>query len=298
MGWRSRDDSWPDELDESWFPRDHGESDSRDGPDSDSGILDPDRAECWRCGGVASSDLQRCPHCGARWELEEPEDNPFRLPRSGKKARQAFLHIVGLYAVMMGVTIVAVAIQIVLHFKSGRTEEEARRSTMLVLVTVEAILTALTILGVCLIRVPSLAPRPRAERFVAWVWGLPVLAFLLGINAAYHLALRRLVGVPDEASGLEKDVWTFLLICVQPAVVEELFFRYLTLGALARLNGLHGAVWISAVMFGAAHLGAILSLPILILIGAGLGYLRVASGGLALPMLLHGIHNAVILFYS
>src|SRR5262249_45366592 len=179
--------------------------------------------------------LRRCPHCGARWELVEPEDNPFRLPRPGKEARQAFFHILGLYAVMMVVTIAAVAIQIVLHFQAEQTEEEARRSALIVLVTVEAILTALPILGVCLIRVPPLAPRPRAERLVAWVWGLPVLALLLGINVAYHFALRRLVGVPEEVGGLEKNVWTVLLICVQPAVVEELFFRYLVLGALARL---------------------------------------------------------------
>ena len=59
--------------------------------------------------------------------------------------------------------------------------------------------------------------------------------------------------------------------------------------------GMHGAVWLTAVIFGMAHLGAIAGWPVLILLGAGLGYARVYSGGLALPILLHFLHNLAVL---
>src|SRR5438128_596866 len=102
-------------------------------------LHEPELAECWRCGGLAAADLTRCPHCGARWEVMEPA-NPFRLRRRRDgEARRAFLHVVGLYVTMIVVTLVAVAIQLLLHFQAGQTEEEVRRGTLFVLVTVEAI---------------------------------------------------------------------------------------------------------------------------------------------------------------
>jgi membrane protease YdiL (CAAX protease family) len=81
-------------------------------------------------------------------------------------------------------------------------------------------------------------------------------------------------------------------------IVEELFFRYLVLGHLRTVMGMHGAVWVSSVMFGMAHVHAFGSVPILIVVGAGLGYMRVMSGSLAVPMLMHGLHNAAVLAWE
>ena len=81
----------------------------------------------------------------------------------------------------------------------------------------------------------------------------------------------------------------------QPAVIEELFFRYLALGALRSHVGLHLAVFLSSLMFAAAHLGQFPFIPALLVIGIGLGYVRHFSGGLLLPMLIHFGHNLVVL---
>jgi CAAX protease family protein len=89
---------------------------------------------------------------------------------------------------------------------------------------------------------------------------------------------------------------TFLLVCIQPAVVEEFFFRYLAMNAIRRHVGMHGTVWVVAVMFGLAHIGQPIGIPVLILAGVFLGYARILSGGLLLPMLLHLIHNTVFLY--
>src|SRR5205814_1772114 len=90
--------------------------------------------------------------------------------------------------------------------------------------------------------------------------------------------------------------WAIATICIQPAIVEELFFRYIALGTLTRVMGIAGALCVSSVMFGMAHSSVLLSIPILTVVGAGLGLVRVLSGSILLPMLLHGLHNAVVLY--
>ncbi len=87
----------------------------------------------------------------------------------------------------------------------------------------------------------------------------------------------------------------FLAVCVQPALMEELFFRYLALGVLRSSVGVHTAVLVTSVMFAMAHIGAPLGLPVLFVLGIGLGYARVASGGMLLPMAMHFLHNAAVM---
>jgi len=131
-------------------------------------------------------------------------------------------------------------------------------------------------------------------QIAAWTFALPVLAVLLVVNIGFTTVVRDLFKVEHEP-GPGLTLVTFLLICLQPALVEEWFFRHLALGALREKVGLHGAVWISGAMFGIAHLLQPLAIPYLIVVGVCLGYMRVWSGGLILPMLVHGLHNAVVL---
>ena len=153
----------------------------------------------------------------------------------------------------------------------------------------------------------AFAGRPRRHpaawhRLGTWLCSVPGFAFFLGINLAYSLTLRELFRdyLPKDQElvtlGLDREAWwAIALICIQPAIVEELFFRYLLLGHLRSHMGLNGAVWVTAVLFGMAHLGNVGGWPVLILVGAGLGYARVLSGGMALPMLLHFFHNLAVL---
>ena len=59
--------------------------------------------------------------------------------------------------------------------------------------------------------------------------------------------------------------------------------------------GGNAVVWITAVMFAAAHVGVPLSMPVLFVLGVLLGYARLASGSIYLPMVLHFLHNAVVM---
>ena len=88
--------------------------------------------------------------------------------------------------------------------------------------------------------------------------------------------------------------WILVTICIQPAIVEELFFRHVALGAAREVMSARNAVLISSLLFAMAHLGTPLSLPTLAMLGMALGALRIFSGGLLLPILFHFFHNLIV----
>jgi membrane protease YdiL (CAAX protease family) len=165
----------------------------------------------------------------------------------------------------------------------------------------EGLDTVIVLLGILAASRP-LARAAAGNRPLTWAVAAPGFLVLLGVNLGYHQLLKWLVSPYQDANApqiidisLKDGWWAVLLVCVQPAVVEELFFRYLLFGHLRPHLGLHGAVWLTAVIFGMAHLGNIPGWPVLILLGAGLGYARAYSGTLALPILLHFLHNFAVL---
>jgi hypothetical protein len=118
------------------------------------------------------------------------------------------------------------------------------------------------------------------------------------LNFGYHHLLENYVQYPLWA---HKDLhfpigWTIVLVCFQPGIIEELFFRYLALGTLTRVMGVGSAICVSSLMFGMAHSGVLLSIPILTVVGVCLGIVRVWSGSIVLPILLHAAHNAAVVY--
>lgn len=195
--------------------------------------------------------------------------------------------LIGILLLFLGLTVAVV------RGGAGVTEAEQHWA----LAGMEVVTTLLV--GVVALATGALPVR-RAEpgpRVAAWALGFPALAGLLALNLGFIYFVRELFRVPVEPGpGL---TWvTLLLVCVQPALVEEWFFRHIALGALRPRLGRHAAVWVTAIMFGAAHLMNPIGVPYLILAGAFLGYMRVWSGGMALPVLLHFAHNAAVLVAS
>src|SRR5262249_52537988 len=99
----------------------------------------------------------------------------------------------------------------------------------------------------------------------------------------------------------EHSPWLLVaVLAVAPAVLEELFFRGYLLTALEGEEGRPGrAVFASAALFALFHLLMAGSLAVerllpSFLLGLVLGWLAVVSGSVFPGMLLHVIHNAVI----
>jgi membrane protease YdiL (CAAX protease family) len=177
------------------------------------------------------------------------------------------------------------------------------RELVHLLVEFEAIATLLVLFTFAAAgRPPRILPSPR-RRSVTWLFAPFALLLLLAFNFAYGHVIKQYVGKPPffeyvDITDVIHSTWLLiLLVCIQPGVVEELFFRHLMLGHFRNLMGNHGAVWASAVLFGAVHIHNQPGLPVLIVLGAGLGYLRLYSGSLLLPMLAHGVHNGVVLAF-
>ncbi|MBD0338814.1 MAG: CPBP family intramembrane metalloprotease [Thermoleophilia bacterium] len=104
---------------------------------------------------------------------------------------------------------------------------------------------------------------------------------------------------PGEEQGLVPEEWrpedaapfaaNFAVTAIAVPVVEELTFRGAGYSLLARYGRLVAIVG-TAVLFGLAH-GLLLALPILVVFGIGLAWLRSVTGSVYPGILLHGMFN-------
>lgn len=136
-----------------------------------------------------------------------------------------------------------------------------------------------------------------------WRW----VGAALGVIVVVAIAGQLLEPVlhAGEKQGLEPSAWdpdragAFALNSVVAATLvpfaEELFFRGLGVRALLPLGGA-GAVGITALAFGLGH-GLLVALPVLVVFGAGLGWVRLRSGSVWPGVLAHALYNGGILLY-
>jgi membrane protease YdiL (CAAX protease family) len=272
-------------------------------PDETRQAAEPSFTACWRCGKQVESTTEKCPYCYARLVSEAEIEEPTRLsPRSAAEDSTQFLRVIAIYAAFLATSLVSGWIY---HFgldrtELGRTELGQQLNSMLV---AEGVDSCLILFALWWIGRPAAAPAAgRTRRLAAWLGAMPVLALLLVANHGYHEWLRAYARLPlledklAAAYGMSPKL--LLAYCAQPAIFEELFFRYLVLDTLRRPAGTHAAVFVSSLMFGLAHIGAPLSIPVLTLIGMGLGYARVASRSIALPIFMHFAHNLAIVWMA
>lgn len=257
----------------------------------------PPLVDCWRCGKQTAGG-GACVWCGARFEVLES------LALAAKKREPSpILRLVAVYSVLLLTAAVVGSISAALSEEDstgGLVHYEVRTAEVIL----EAIWTAAVVVAIVAVPRPkALAIRGAGPRAAAWLGALPGLGAVLALNIAYHGFLEKYVAYPFDAEGFQPEaftraglIFTIAAICIQPGIVEELFFRYLALGTLRGMMGDHAAVVVSSAMFGLAHVHVPLSIPVLICVGLGLGYVRLISGSLLLPMLLHALHNGAVLW--
>lgn len=101
-----------------------------------------------------------------------------------------------------------------------------------------------------------------------------------------------------EDKSISSLLINILIIAVIPGIVEELYFR----GCLQRsLNlassNIHVAIWITAIIFSLLHFQLAGLFPRIIL-GAVLGYIYAWTRNIWVPIIVHIIHNATIVFVT
>jgi membrane protease YdiL (CAAX protease family) len=150
---------------------------------------------------------------------------------------------------------------------------------------------------------PSLAVQFKQVGFntaAAWI-GLLLLAPLLAINYGYHSFIFKLAGHEVEAANdLHKlaisNVGLVILICVFPAILEEIAFRGLVQHWLTTAIGPAKAMLLASAMFTALHF-SIISAPYLFMVGMLLAWTKWKSKSLYPCMLIHFLHNFVVIQY-
>ncbi len=122
---------------------------------------------------------------------------------------------------------------------------------------------------------------------------LPVAALYDAIERRWPSGVSdaELVKIFAEAGPAERAALGVVLIALGPAL-EEVFFRGALTRPLRRKHGLAEVVAATSVLFAVAHLEWQKFLPIAIF-GVALGALRVASGSLLPPILLHATYNGI-----
>lgn len=118
---------------------------------------------------------------------------------------------------------------------------------------------------------------------------LPLPEWALALERSAETAVEQMLAVSDWATLL----FNLLVVAVVPAVCEEIFFRGAIQPIFCRVAGnSHLGIWITALIFSLIHMQLEGLLPRLAL-GALLGYMYHYSRSLSMPILAHGMNNAL-----
>ena len=137
----------------------------------------------------------------------------------------------------------------------------------------------------------------------AWRWlgaaaGVILAVAILGVllepvlHAGEEQGFEPTAWDPDRAGAFALNA---VLVATLAPFAEELFFRGLGVRALLPFGGL-AAIGVSALAFGLGH-GLLVALPVLVVFGVGLGWVRLRSGSVWPGVLAHGLYNGAILLY-
>jgi membrane protease YdiL (CAAX protease family) len=248
----------------------------------------PEPRFCHYCGEPLQPGTTTCPACNPSLKpaAAEPAGQPSRdAPHSSEEGefRKAFV----LYGLLLASS--------ALIFLTPFDEEDfldrilVFDSIMVVIVLVMVSLSWKTIAQALPgpVRLPHLG---LAVAIAACTFG----AALLYSRVLVPLLPEDLPNIVDVLMRTGLPKWQQLvIIAVIPAVFEELAFRGLVLPFLThRMPAVH-AVVVSSAAFAILHMDWV-SMPFLFGMGLSLGWLRVASGSLLPPMLVHFFHNAAI----
>ncbi|MFM7564355.1 MAG: lysostaphin resistance A-like protein [Planctomycetota bacterium] len=263
-----------------------------------------EQAVCWRCEKSFPRSLAACQWCAApnrNRQLTEKSSSAFDEASSSETVSHA--RQLKIFFVTFGLLLISSVIHAAIMIYGVNSKEadpetlEIYRLTLMTSVELVDTFLVLYALSQC---GNIISNQPARRPWIAWLLFLPLLAGLLATNFGYHHLVQLWLGPQEDESMMANQQlwwWVILTFCLQPAIVEELFVRYLMLGILRQHTSAGTAIFISSLAFALLHLGVPLSVPYLFFAGLVFGYFRVASGGLLLPMIAHFLHNLIVVFY-
>lgn len=250
---------------------------------------------CAYCGAPLHGAVYFCLVCASPYQHPDkvvPAARPLELSE-GQLVRKKAPQVWTLFFTYMGVLIASAILGLLIF---GKDQE----GMQMLLGSVLLFITTLVFGGMYW---KSLAVQLKRIGFLRWETyaALGALAPLLGINYLYHGWLRGLIGEDDPMSKLTQEIGLpamIVLICVLPAVLEEIAFRGLVQHWLQTALRPWRAVILASALFAALHF-SIVSAPYLFAVGMLLGWTKWKTGSLYPCMLIHFLHNfAVVAFLA
>ena len=245
------------------------------------------RRYCGVCGAPWQAEWDRCPACApaAAYPTGDllPSVQPHALAPEAEKPR--LTSAIALYFTLLAASL------------AGIIAGAAGASELTVDFFVSGAMTVITLAWCAAAAArPSLAMlfRPAPGKWFLVGAGAAVLTFGLAYaiveGIVRGLGVERIDYTTPYLSGGYGLGMIVLMICVQPAVVEELAFRGVVFGALRPTLSTAEAVFVSAGMFMILHLspGAF---PHTFAMGVVAGFLRARTDSLLPGVLMHFVHN-------
>lgn len=247
---------------------------------------------CSYCGAPLSAHLHFCLVCGQRYR-ETVVDRP--LPPVTTNDQLMRTHAPSFWNVYWTIMIGIVAVSIVDWLASDGDE---RGGTFIVF-------GAIVMSGLALVTglmhkdlVKPLLQKTGISNITSWV-GILLLAPLLLMNYYWH-SMWEAISPDLVQSG--SDSWglgttgIIVFFCVVPAVSEEILFRGVLQTGMTRALGFTKSLVVVSALFAAAHF-SVLSFIYLFIVGAYLGWIRERTNSLYPPILLHFLHNFLVMMY-
>ncbi|MCC7084601.1 MAG: CPBP family intramembrane metalloprotease [Pirellulales bacterium] len=138
------------------------------------------------------------------------------------------------------------------------------------------------------------------DHYQAWI-AIALTPPLLGLNLLYHDWIMHLARNKHDMFQELRDIGIsegtmVLMFCVVPAILEEIAYRGLVQHWLQAALAPWRALVVASFLFAITHL-SVISCPYLFLVGCLLGWAKQKTGSLYPSMLIHFVHNFVVIEY-
>jgi membrane protease YdiL (CAAX protease family) len=242
---------------------------------------------CAECGASQREAAQFCRSCGAHLSGGSGVSSISPPPLSVEGSKRQLALALGSYAALFCVSLGLLV--------SDAVPLNTLRWLDLCLVMLA--LTAMQLASRHSAHVPSLRAALRWPIMSGRLAGVLLAGTAAGLVAAELLGI---LFVMDDSFAMEvyREAGQGLAVALADyslltPILEESLFRGLILGALLSVVGRKAALWGSALMFASAHLTPVTFVHHTIL-GLVCGHARLETKSLLIPMLIHGVYNAIV----
>jgi membrane protease YdiL (CAAX protease family) len=259
---------------------------------------------CTRCGSALSAEYHFCPNCAQEWRPQSPALGPTPEPVFDEDTR--IRHRSGEVYVVFSQYLFAMFMAFIVWSLTARSFNDVKSAVYPYLILNE-ILAGLVTLWVAYRYRYIIRPFFNIAGLMtpAFLIGLLLLPVVIGFNWVYNEVLSTLMGDLQGALNISTDyireqsilhaVPTVLLMCLLPAITEEIACRAFMFTSLRKALTLKKAALWSSVLFATLHLN-IYQFPVWLVFGLLMCWLTHRTKSVIPAIVIHCLYNYFMIF--